>query len=231
MKNISQNQQKVKKWLAQWLTFVVGVMIIAMLWSAYSLINFDGFFPPTYAIGLSDPYRYHQKYVSNLLVQHGKEYQLNNADTAKWKVYIDNKNGFKFKYPETTDVNVVNKNEAFDSIRFANNSSKGGYECVISVEFVGRGIGAKWLPRERRSTNLNVTNNRSEGLYYIRTMDGDVFNIESTRFIPENKQNIHFTGATLIHQKTGKFVAVKDYGNTCQEDTLKGILATFQFIK
>jgi hypothetical protein len=204
MKNISQNQQKVKKWLAQWLTFVVGVMIIAMLWSAYSLINFDGFFPPTYAIGLSDPYRYH---------------------------HIDNKNGFKFKYPETTDVNVVNKNEAFDSIRFANNSSKGGYECVISVEFVGRGIGAKWLPRERRSTNLNVTNNRSEGLYYIRTMDGDVFNIESTRFIPENKQNIHFTGATLIHQKTGKFVAVKDYGNTCQEDTLKGILATFQFIK
>lgn len=231
MKVILSDRLRVKNWLMRGLTSIVGVVVIATLWLTYSLVSFDGFFSPVYAIGLSDPYRYHQRYVSDLLIQYGKEYKLDDVDTTDWKVYRDSEDSFEFKYPEKLDAEIVAKNETSDHIRLSNNSSKEKGECVVSAEFVGRGIGVKWLPRERRGVSLDIDNNRLEKLYYVRTIDGGVFKIESTRLTPKDEQNIHFTGITFIHQKTDKFVAVKDYGNKCSEDTIKGILATFQFTK
>lgn len=231
MKIALQNKQKVRDWLVRGLTLTVGIMVVVAFWLVYSLIRFDGFFSPTYILGLSDPYKYYQKHIGSLLAQHGKEYAIDGVDTKNWKLYKDTRDGFEFKYPSELVAEDFSQDEYRKSIYFLDGVDKDEQDpiCEIDVEFRGWKLGKHGLPSARRKTASDTIKNRVDELWYIHDQYGGVTGIASTRFFQSSSDNIQFTGVTFIEKKEGVFLHIVNNRNSCEEDMTKGILATFRF--
>ena len=73
---------------------IAAVVLVIFLWFTYSLIRFDGFFSPIYTFGLSNPYKYYQEHIGELLLEHGQKYRIDDIDTSDWKIYEDKDLGF-----------------------------------------------------------------------------------------------------------------------------------------
>lgn len=204
------------------------LLVIIMVWLGYTLFHFDSFFLPNYLVGISSPYEYYQKHIGSLLVKYGQEYQLDDVETFNWKTYADNERGFEFKYPENMTAKRVSRNNQGYQVSFMNIDSNEAM-CEVSLEFSGRGVGKEWLPKIRKHTEFDANNDNIDELWYVHTSNDSVFNIKSTRFLPNNQNGINFTGMTFIKKGSGQFLRINDYGNTCPENAAKGMFATFRF--
>lgn len=123
---------------------------------------------------------------------------------------------------------IITTSEQSEQINFRKINSSENL-CKVSLEYSGRGVEKRWLPRIRRSTTTNASIEKSSELWYIRSSDGGIFQIRSTKFLFENESKINFTGLTFISNHSTKFLRINDYDNTCPEDIFKGMIATFKF--
>ncbi|EKE11230.1 MAG: hypothetical protein ACD_15C00114G0009 [uncultured bacterium] len=225
-----------KKFIKSVLITFILILAVIFLWYGYSWLYFYGSFSPLYAIGLSNPHVYYQKHIGALLLKYGQEYEIDDVDTSKWKNYRDEKLGFEFKYPTDLETRVPdNGPNGYYRINFINKDNF-KEECILSIETSGWKFGKYGLPLDRSRTVDYIEHDNKNGLWYIQKKNGDMFRIMSTRFDGKKQKidvdDIRFTSTTFISKTPPfQFIQVADGGNRCLEDTMKGIFATFNFIK
>ncbi len=213
--------------------FIIVTVIVAVifLWLGYSLVRFSGFFSPFYIADLSDPFVYYQKHIGKMLIENGKEYEINDINTLDWKICKNENFGFEFKYPKDFYLSMLNNGRHVEFINI-NNDKK----CKLEIENNGWEIGKNWLPRKRKRIENEVEGKKYNELRYIEK-NGDIFAISSAGFLNKNQaknnyNNAQFTSVIFIsHNGPFQFIKVSDYQHACSEDFIKGIFATFQFIK
>ncbi|MCK9379048.1 MAG: hypothetical protein M0P97_02795 [Candidatus Moranbacteria bacterium] len=207
------------------------VVFRVFFWFMYSLIFFNGVFSPLYAIELSNPYVYYQKYIGASLLRYGQEYEINDSDISNGKIYKDNSLSFEFNYPENLDLTVLNDGH-YIKFKDVGNLKE---ECRLEIESNGWEVGRKWLPRKRRRVMSDIKNGKIDELWYIRKNDA-VFKITSSRFKNNQQEeisdDIQFMSVVFISEKNPfTFIKIADYENKCSEGVIRKIFATFRFVR
>lgn len=237
LNRINKDDMKIKKNI---FLCVIAVLLIFIIWFIYSLCRFNGLFSPLYITGLSNPYEYYQKNIATILSKYGQEYEINNINTESWKIYEDIALGFRLKYPANFTLDVLQGQKTGKIFYFVDNITN--KRVRIDIAYPGThgafyDLGQNYLPSYRNKVFYYAKNNLKNKLWYITTKNQDIFNINSTMFFYNSNRNniqdneIEFTSVTFIEKnRPSKFIKISDYGNQCEEDFLKGIFATFEFI-
>ena len=203
---------------------ILSIFFFVFIYSGFSLYFFDGLYSFNYLIGLSNPNEYYQKNISPILLQYGKEYEINDTNILDSKIYKDNNINFEFKYPSYMEARKKDEDYVGYDINFFSEQNP-EFNCILTVDLNGFGLGKNSLPKLRKSIESNIHN--GEELMYIRTQNGDIYRISSSNFYADNDNN--FTGITFWGVENNKNVRFWNSGNNCKMEILKNIFATFEF--
>ncbi len=207
--------------------------IIVTGWLVYSILRFDGIYSPVYVYGLSNPYKYYQKHIGKLLIEHGTEYKLeptideNNPKT--YNTYRNKEHNFEFKYPKGFNINIDDDffyNKRGINIKFyTNNSAK--VVCAVDIIYKGRGVGKNWLPRRRGCIGWMITNHKE--LRYFYTKNGQIA-CTTNCGMPDLKLD---KGALIDYtdKNSDKMYYITIGGRQCSKEIMINVITTFQFVE